>query len=158
MPDVQKSLAEPPKDFTGQILFKAMGGRGPADFVPTIVPPEIKSPAELMADEPKGNSLAGMVEKFVPIDAPKAVGDIGEDVYRGARSLAPAHFFAKGKLDLPEPKALNEIIKRPQSFMTKDLTLQNPLEMLGAPKGLPGLPPLPPPPHQVIPTPPGFSK
>jgi hypothetical protein len=156
MPDVQKSLAEPPKDFIGQMLHKAMGGRGPADFVPTILPPEVKSPAELMADEPKGNSVPGIVEKFIPIDAPKAVGDIGEDVYRAARSLTPQHVFARGKLDLPEPKALGEIIKRPQSLATKELTLQNPLELLGAPKGM--LPPLPPPPHQLIPPPPGFSK
>jgi hypothetical protein len=155
--DVQRKMAEPPKDFIGQTLFKVMGGRGPADFVPTLLPPEIKSPAELMADESKGNSVPGIVEKFIPIDAPKAVGDIGEDVYRAARSLTPQHVFAKGRLDLPEPKALTEIIKRPQALMTKDLTLQHPAEFFGAPKGLPGLPPLPPPPQQFLPAPPGFK-
>lgn len=157
MPDVTKSMAEPPKDVLGQIAYKLMGGRGPADFVPEILPKDIKSPVELMADEPKGHSVPGIIEKFVPLDAPKVVGDIGEDIYRLARSATPQNVFARGKLDLPEPsKALNEIIKRPQQLVTKEVTLQHPLEVLGAPKG--ALPPLPPLPHQVLPAPPGFSK
>lgn len=153
MPDVSKTVAEAPKDFIGQMLHKAMGGRGPADFVPVILPPEIRSPAELMADEPKGNSIPGIVEKFVPLDAPKVVGDIGEDIYDFGRSLTPQNIFAKGSIDLPEPKKLNEIIKVPQAFSSKELKLN-------APSGLPQIPglPMPPPPHQMFPAPPGFSK
>lgn len=144
--------AEAPKDVIGQIVTKVLGNRSPADFVPVIVPPEIKSPAELMADEPKGQSIPGIIEKFVPVDAPKVVGDIGEDVYDFARSLTPQNIFAQGKIDLPEPKNLNEVIKKPQAFSAKELKL-----------GPPGLPPIPTPPglkppHEVFPPPPGFSK
>jgi hypothetical protein len=138
-------MPEQPQDVVGRIVTKALGGRSPEDWVPTIVPKEIKSPAELMADEPKKDSIPGVVEKFVPIDAPKVVGDVGEDVYDFARSLTPQNIFAKGSIDVPEPKNLNEIIKVPHAFGSKELRLN-------APPGLPPLPgiPMPPPPHEVL--------
>jgi hypothetical protein len=145
--------AEAPKDVIGQIVTKVLGNRSPADFVPIIVPPEIKSPAELMADEPKGQSIPGIIEKFVPVDAPKVVGDIGEDIYDFGRSLTPQNIFAKGNIDLPEPKNLNEVIMKPHALSAKEFKMTAP----------PGLPPLPfppglKPPHELIPPPPGFSK
>lgn len=145
--------AEAPKDVIGQIVTKVLGNRSPADFVPTIVPPEIKSPAELMADEPKKDSIPGVIEKFVPVDAPKVAGDIGEDIYDFARSLTPQNIFAKGSIDLPEPKNLNEVIIKPNAFGSKELRMPAP----------PGLPPIPTPPglkppHELFPPPPGFSK
>ena len=145
--------AEAPKDVIGQILSKALGNRSPSDFVPVIVPSEIKSPAELMANEPKKDSIPSVVEKFIPLDAPKAVGDIGEDIYDFARSLTPQNIFGKGNIDLPEPKSPQDIILKPHAFSAKEFRMSAP----------PGLPPLPfppglKPPHELIPAPPGFSK
>jgi len=138
-------MPDGPTDVIGKIATKVLGGRSPDDFLPVILPPEIKSPRELMAGEPKGHSIPGIVEKFIPIDAPKAVGDVGEDVYNFARSLTPQNIFAKGSIDLPEPKNLNEIIKTPHAFGAKELRLP-------APSGLPQIPgiPFPPPPHELI--------
>lgn len=147
--------AEAPKDFIGQILTKALGNRSPSDFVPMIVPPEIKSPAELMASEPKKDSVPGVIEKFIPLNAPKAVGDIGEDFYDFARSLTPQNIAGKGSIDLPEPKRPDELILKPHSYSAKEFRLNSP-------PGLPAFPlPLPPglkPPHELFPPPPGFGK
>jgi hypothetical protein len=145
--------ATAPQDVIGQIITKALGNRSPADFVPVIVPPQIKSPAELMADEPKKDSIPGIVEKFVPVDAPKVVGDIGEDIYDLLRSVTPENIAGKGSIDLPEPKGLNEILLKPHAFAAREVRMNAP----------PGLPPLPfppglKPPHELIPAPPGFSK
>jgi hypothetical protein len=138
-------MPEQPQDVVGRIVTKALGGRSPEEWVPAIIPKEIKSPAELTGSEPKGHSIPGIVEKFIPIDAPKVVGDVGEDIYGFARSLTPQNIFARGRIDLPEPKNLNEIIKVPHAFGAKELQLP-------APSGLPQIPgfPMPPPPHQVF--------
>jgi hypothetical protein len=146
-------MPEPPKDFIGQMIYKAMGERGPEDFVPTILPKNIKSPRELMADDPKGHSVPAMVEKVVPVDVPKAVGDIGEDVHSFVRSLSPQNIFAKGTIDLPEPKSPQELILRPHAFSSRDVRIH-------APPGLPQIPGLPglPAPQDLIPPPPGISK
>lgn len=144
---------EPPKDVVGQILSKVLGNRSPADFVPVIVPPEIKSPAELMADEPKKDSIPSVVEKFIPIDAPKVVGDIGEDIHDFARSLTPTNLFARGAIDVPEPKSPQEIILKPHAFSAKEVRL-NPPPGFPAPPVPPGFPS----PQEFLPPPPGFSK
>jgi len=138
-----------PQDVVGKIMTKALGGRSPEDFVPAILPPEIKSPRELMADEPDKDSVKGVLRKFIPIDPAKIVGDIGEDAYRFVRSLTPEHIIgARGEIDLPEPIDLNKALIHPARGATREMVLPRPYPG----KGLP-TPPLPPPPHEVLPGP-----
>ena len=141
-------MPEGPEDVVGQAMTKVLGGRSPVDFVPEILPKDIKSPRELTQGEPDGFSVKGFLRKFIPIDPAKVVGDIGEDGYRFARSLTPEHLIgARGEIDLPEPIDLNKVLVHPARGATREMVLPR---LPG--KGLP-TPPLPPPPHEVLPGP-----
>lgn len=140
-------MADGPQDVIGRMVTKALGGRSPEEFVPVIVPKDIKTPAELMADEPEKDSIKGIARKFIPIDIAKGVGDIGEDVFRFGRSLTPEHIIgARGEIDLPEPLNPNTLIYPAARASTKELTLPRPRSG----EKFPAPPPLPPPPHELL--------
>jgi len=148
-------MSDCPTDVIGQIVCKALGNRSPDQFVPQILPEDVKTPDQLTADENEKFSVKGALRKFVPINFAKALGDVETDVYRFARSLTPEHVLGgKGKIDLPEPKPPAELLFHGGKFPTKEVRLDNPLSALPTPPGMKA----PPAPQDLLPPLPFISK
>lgn len=114
-------------DLLYSVVKKMLGNRPPEDFVPELVPREIKSPTEVAAEMGKNFSVEDAAKAFIPVDVPKMVDDIADDMVRFAGSLTPENLAAGGEIDLPEPSLRpQDVLYHPESFPPKGLALPKP--------------------------------